>query len=136
MKLAYDIVRELLITLEESPKDHMYLGDFGEVEKYHLMRMQEANLIAIDVWDSHIFHRKTYIDDAGEEFTKNVRSEGSVSLTWHGHDYLDAVRSETVWQETRQAVAETGGNAAFEIVKALAIGFAKQKIAKHTGIEI
>jgi hypothetical protein len=57
-------------------------------------------------------------------------------LTWLGHDYLDAVRDEGIWHKTKKAVSETGGSATLEIVKALALGFVKKKIAQHTGIEI
>jgi hypothetical protein len=59
-----------------------------------------------------------------------------ICLTPSGHDFLDAVRDEGVWAETVAAVAETGGSAALELVKAVAIGFAKKKIAQHAGIEI
>ncbi len=57
-------------------------------------------------------------------------------MTMQGHDYLDAIRSEGVWQRTKQAVAETGGSATLEILKALATGFVKKKLTEHTGIEL
>ncbi len=62
--------------------------------------------------------------------------EQSFTVTWAGHDYLDAVRDQGVWDKTKSAVAETGGNASLEIVKALALGFLKKKISQHTGIEL
>jgi len=57
-------------------------------------------------------------------------------ITFAGHDYLDAVRSESIWQETKNAVAETGGNATLEILKALAVGFLKKKISQQTGVDL
>ena len=48
---------------------------------------------------------------------------------------MEAMRDEGIWKRTKDVVAETGGNAALEIVKAIAVGLLKQKIAKHTGLE-
>ena len=57
-------------------------------------------------------------------------------ITFDGHDYLDAIRDEGIWNKTKQAVAETGGSATLEIVKSVAVGFLKTKIEKHTGIAL
>jgi len=57
-------------------------------------------------------------------------------MTSQGHDYLDAIRNDGIWQRTKEAVAETGGSAALEIIKAVALGLVKQKLEKHTGIEL
>jgi len=57
-------------------------------------------------------------------------------MTSQGHDYLDAVRDVGIWQKTKKVVVDTGGNATLEIVKALALGFLKQKIEKHTGVTL
>ncbi|WP_085893338.1 DUF2513 domain-containing protein [Roseovarius litorisediminis] len=56
--------------------------------------------------------------------------------SWNGHDYLDAVRDPGIWSKTTTAVKETGGSAALEIVKALAVGFAKKKLKDHTGVDL
>jgi hypothetical protein len=53
-----------------------------------------------------------------------------------GHDYLDAIRDEGIWQKTKAAVVETGGNASLEIIKAIALGFLKSKIEQHTGLKL
>lgn len=57
-------------------------------------------------------------------------------MTASGHDYLDAIRDEGIWKRTTAAVTETGGSASVEILKALATGFLKKKISRHTGIEL
>ena len=55
-------------------------------------------------------------------------------ITFAGHDYLDSIRDDGIWNKTKQAVAETGGSATLEIIKSLATGFLKKKIEQHTGI--
>ena len=63
-------------------------------------------------------------------------SDGTFRLTSAGHDYLGAIRSEGIWQETKSVVAETGGSATLEIMKQLAIGFLKKKLEEHTDIKL
>ncbi|MDP3961387.1 MAG: DUF2513 domain-containing protein [Pseudorhodobacter sp.] len=41
-------------------------------------------------------------------------------ITFDGHDYLDAIRDEGIWQKTKKAVVDTGGNATVEILNACA----------------
>ena len=70
--------------------------------------------------------------DAGLMLQQGI---GMYRLTSLGHDYLDAVRDEGIWQSTKAAVAETGGNATLEIIKTVAVGFLKKKISDHTGLD-
>ncbi len=43
------------------------------------------------------------------------------SLTWGGHDFLDAIRNDDVWSKTKSTVQEKVGSATFEVVKALGL---------------
>ena len=63
-------------------------------------------------------------------------SDDCCRMTSAGHDFTDAIRDEGLWNETKKVVAETGGNAAISVLKAIAIGFLKKKIKDHTEIEI
>ncbi|GHE03333.1 hypothetical protein U879_19695 [Defluviimonas sp. 20V17] len=63
-------------------------------------------------------------------------AKSAFRLTSSGHDYLQAIRNEGVWAETKKIVADTGGNATLEILKALAIGFLKKQISDRTGFDI
>lgn len=68
--------------------------------------------------------------------TMNTIVPDQVMISFQGHDYLDAIRDQGIWEKTKSVVAETGGNATLEIVKALALGFLKNKISQHTGIDL
>ena len=59
-----------------------------------------------------------------------------VTATNSGHDFLEAIRDNTIWNSTKTAVAEIGGGATLDIIKRLAIGLLKTKIEKHTGIAL
>lgn len=81
------------------------------------------------------------LNQAGFIEINEHRTIGSVvpdllRVTFHGHDYIGAIKDEGIWESTKTAVAETGGSAGLEIVKALALGFVKQKLSKHTGIDL
>ena len=63
-------------------------------------------------------------------------SDSAYRLTSQGHDFIEAIRDKGIWEKTKEAVAETGGNASLEILKTLALGFLKTKISQHANIEI
>ena len=77
-----------------------------------------------------------HLELAGDFGLVTAVGRGTFRLTAQGHDYLDAIRDEGIWQTTKNAVAETGGNATLEIVKTLAVGLLKKKISQHTGIDL
>ncbi len=41
-------------------------------------------------------------------------------LTWEGHEFLDTVRSDTVWKKTKKVFTEQGISMTFELVKTVA----------------
>ena len=45
-------------------------------------------------------------------------------LTWEGHEFLDAIKNDTVWKKVKEIVKEKGGSIPFEILKALAVKIA------------
>lgn len=63
-------------------------------------------------------------------------AETDYRLTNYGHDFLDAMRDEGIWSRTKDAVAQSGGNATLEIVKTIATGFLKKQIRDRTGIDV
>ncbi|KIC40124.1 hypothetical protein RA27_14925 [Ruegeria sp. ANG-R] len=104
-----------------------------EFDRYQLEKMAEAGLIDVrDPAKVPVTFRPGAIYDHGlAKFHKPV----TYKITWAGHDYLDSVRDKGIWEKTKRALVETGGSASLEVVKILAIGFAKTKLSKHTGVE-
>ena len=112
MKRDDDLIRDLLIEMETS-EEWLFVVDCDEGDQkreYHLKLLGDVGLILFEGY--------------------------SYRMTALGHDYLAAIRDEGLWQKTKDTVSETGGNATLEIVKALAIGFLKKKIAQHTDIDL
>lgn len=46
-----------------------------------------------------------------------------IRLTWQGHEFLDAIKNDTVWQRIKDTVKEKGGSIPFDVLKALALKY-------------
>jgi hypothetical protein len=46
-------------------------------------------------------------------------------LTWDGHEFLDAIRNDTVWNKTKRVIADKGGSIPFDVLKDLALKFTR-----------
>ena len=91
--------------------------------------------IAIDIseGDQKYNYHLDLLNDAG--YLKKTDST-TFRMTNSGHDFLEAIRDEGIWRQTKSAISETGGSVTLEIFRALATGFLKKKIERHTGIEL
>ena len=49
-------------------------------------------------------------------------SDSAYRLTSQGHDFIEAIRDKGIWEKTKEAVAETGGNASLGNIKNSCIG--------------
>ncbi len=37
-------------------------------------------------------------------------------LSWHGHDFLDAARDDSIWKKVREKIVKAAGSMAFDVV--------------------
>ncbi|AMJ94871.1 hypothetical protein AVL56_11575 [Alteromonas stellipolaris] len=98
MKRNMDLVREILINLNEHP--HGYAPDNFKVQGYS----QEEVLY-------HCF----ILGEAGLIDASNTSSDNSLSpeaipirLTWMGHEFIENAKNENIWQQTKDAVHKIG----------------------------
>ncbi len=50
------------------------------------------------------------------------------SLTWQGHEFLEASRNDTFWNKAKEIVKSKCGALSFDVVKALLISMAKESV--------
>jgi Hypothetical protein (DUF2513) len=83
------------------------------VIRYHLLLLAQAGLV-----------------DFEPEKTKTGRviRVHVLGLSWAGHEFLDAVRSETVWRRLIKYTKDKGGALPFELLKALGIELLKDTL--------
>jgi len=106
MKLDMDLVRKILIALEENPHGfyNRFLAIDGYTQEqigYHITLMAEAGLlVAIDA--------------------TSMGCDSPVAmpqrLTWQGHQFLDACRDESRWEKAKDIFRQAGG-VSFEVAK-------------------
>lgn len=106
MKRDMDFCRKLLLEIEacDRPYGVMTLPPFGEVDEdttsYHLKLLYEAGLI-----------------EAIDASSMNSFKWHPISLTWEGHEFLDAARDDKRWEKAKNTVINATGGLAFEFMK-------------------
>jgi len=110
MKRDMDLVRSILLKLEQKDIGRSVTIDGFEDETVsrHLELLEEAGLI-----------KATIIPLDNRPSLVLVERP-----TWQGYDFLDAIRSDQVWNRTKTLVAEKTGSTAFEVIKAVATAIA------------
>jgi hypothetical protein len=110
MKRDWDVIRELLTRVEECsvPDDMIQLSSFpperaAEIS-YHMELLIEAGLV-----DGQM----------SKTLGPGPPSFFATRLTWDGHEFLDGIRSETVWQKTKKSFVSNGTSMTFDLVKSV-----------------
>lgn len=109
MKRNLDLIRNILFAVENSNSIDACLTLNG-LSKLHL----DQELILY-----HVF----LLDDAG--FIIGIIDETApyvsiTRLTNEGHDYLDTIRDDSVWKQTKSTLGKISDSASLEVVKTIA----------------
>lgn len=126
MKRDPDLERDILLAIEaydgEAAPGYADLSGLEAPElqvNYQVVLLHEAGLIqAIDA---------ATLDDRFAMMP--------IRLTMAGHEYLDTIRDEEVWRRTKEG-ARVVGTFSLDALGALARGLVREKIRRHTGIEV
>ena len=107
MKRNLELVRKILLAIERSEQTQGTLsieidGFDPETVSYQVKLLAEARLIeANDLSTMYQFEWKPR------------------SLTWAGHEFLDAARNDTVWNKTMTKLKDQATTVPFEVLKAV-----------------
>jgi Hypothetical protein (DUF2513) len=106
MKRDMNLIREILMWAES--QEHGYTGGNPDIEgysdeevAYHVYLMSQAGLAnAID--------------------TGSIDSESPcallLSLTWTGHEFLDAAKDDTIWTKAKETILKPGVSMTFNFL--------------------
>lgn len=125
MKRDMDLVRYILIAVENTDGafDGSQLCEGGaytlEQIAFHVELMKAHGLLEAEI---------VY---AMEHMPVSVEVQ---RLTWDGCDYLDAVRSDTVWRRSKEAIKEAVGDAPLSVIKSVCTSLATTLIMQNLGI--
>lgn len=109
------------MSLEDKPDDRPVvevppIEGYSELQiKYNLLLMHEAGLIRCEIMRS-------------TSTPERVTSVIPFGLTWQGHEFLDASRNETVWQNVVERLKQTGISATLSVLQSLLVNYMRQKL--------
>ena len=119
-----DLARKILFAMEASEKGlapRISIDGYSPEEiGYHVWLLADGGLIN------------------ATEVTHNLsrsREAIPVSLTWAGHEFIDAARSDTVWRKAKEKAQSSGVEMSFALMKQVLIAVAKAQLAQH-GVHI
>jgi hypothetical protein len=122
MKRDLDLVRQLMLQIEALPA--------APPVQYRMSEIEDPVLLA---------HLEMLIE-AGLVNGRISRSQGargdviSVSgLSWQGHEWIEMVRSQSLWNEVKSAVLDGGGVLTFELTKAVAAKIFRARLSLPPG---
>jgi len=107
MRRDWELIREILIKLEEIPEQEGKLmpgeinGYDAEIVSYHFKILYEAGLIEAEIVKALGIKPFYY----------------AKSLTWLGHELLDSIRKITVWNKIKERIRQRGLDLTFDVLK-------------------
>ncbi len=131
MKLDINCVKRVLLTIEAEPYFmHMYAKDFAKklspefsenMVIYTCIKLSEAGFIKISYPDysklNEIFH------PALQDFTVG-------DLTYFGHDFLEHIRNDKIWNKAKP-ILEKVGSLSFEFITKVTAHIISEQIDKY-----
>jgi len=117
LELKIDCVRDILISIEKNLGygETLPLNDLKNMPllknydlddvRYSLDRLKEEN----------------YIDSTPDLLDEVIIS----SLTFNGHQFLDSIRNDGIWKETKSRLAKIGGAASISTISTVASSIVK-----------
>nr|UVY07325.1 MAG: protein of unknown function DUF2513 [Bacteriophage sp.] len=116
VKLNYDCIRDILLTIEEilNRKDELILANFKFYKKLSKYNEDEIQYNALKLLQEEYV---TGLKISGNNTTTVLRL---TDLTWSGHELLSDIRSETVFNQTKEKIIKSVGSTSLTIFQQLA----------------
>ncbi len=135
MKQDLDLQRELLIEIESCESLHG-LG-FAEKRFWEAMGVDATTEASSRLRD--LTKEASYnLDLLGQRELVIHENHGGhlyFNLTALGHDYLDAIRADNVWNRTKKGALSVGGMT-LGMMKDLAMAYVKQEASEKLGVSL
>lgn len=127
MKVDPDLVRNILIEIEKLPPEPQPLN---RVTKWYQIILEGRSKEEISE------HVRLMVEAGFLQALKHPEQGGifwyPIRMTWHGHQYLDSVRADTVYAKTKEIASRAFGTVTVETIK-VAIPLALQALLKSHG---
>lgn len=104
MKRNMDLVRDLLLTIEDDDKRRLEQYPY-DLQARHFLIVRDAGLAMGAV--------------SGDD--SNPGRYMPFRLTWQGHEFLQLMREDSLWKRAKETIMKEGVSWTFEILKAWAV---------------
>ena len=116
MERDLDLVRKILLAVEDWPEPDDWIPlDIKcytpEQISYHVKLLAQGGLI-----------------EANNLSSKSTFKWKATSLTWEGHEFLDASRNDGIWQQAKSMIEDKGLGMTFDMIKELLINLASKQL--------
>lgn len=115
MNLNHDCVRDLMLVFEDVP-----YGETPTME--YFLRLENLKTYPME----DVLYCTEKLLEAGYIELHRIKAWGMPfdgifrEITWEGHQFLDSIKSDTVWEKTKSRVSSTVGSASLQVLSALA----------------
>ena len=116
MKRDMDLVRQIMFQIEEKSNgisliDIKVDGHTNEEIAYHVMILDEAGLVKAKNTTTH----------QGFDYTPTT-------LTWKGHEFIEAARNDKIWNKAKDTMIEKAGGIVFDVLTNLLTSLASKAV--------
>lgn len=118
MKRDWELIRKIMLAIEDLASTQQQVGEGDikgyapEVVSYHIMLLGQASLVKAS---------------CHKALGSNVVCNAS-HLTWQGHEFLDKIRNQSMWNKTLMVLRDKGLDLSFDTIKAAAASVATSLI--------
>lgn len=121
MKRNMDLCRLILFKIEDEYKStalsNLQIDGYDmEIIAYHCDLLFEAGLIKS--------YNPTYASDKIYFFSVGA-------LTWEGHDFLDKIRENTMWNRTKNRIKENALPMTLEVIKTIVTSLINDQLSRY-----
>jgi hypothetical protein len=128
MKRDMDLVRKILFVMEDNETRTIFPENFPlkidgykkENIIYHMKIMGQAGLLNVDI-EENIPNPHIQMAFPKKEYTNYY------SLSWEGHEFLNAARDDKRWEKAKTAMSQAGGFA-LDVMKQLLLQYLKTEL--------
>jgi Hypothetical protein (DUF2513) len=120
VKRDLDLVRKILMLLDEKKSPdvimEMEVEGYSKLEvMYHLVLMDEKGFLHCE-------------RQCSSTTPNRVIRIHPFSLSWEGHEFLEASRNDGFWSQAKEKVLAKSGALSFDLIKAILIKIASQEL--------
>lgn len=123
MKRDMELVRRILMEIEASPEANGIR---------HVGLNFEGHSVPEVMYHAKLLVKAGLIEARGSLGTMSGLQVYPTGLTWQGHEFLDAIRKDTLWERTKSIAIEATGGLSLEALKAAAILAVHQAVSAMT----